>query len=135
MGRIRRTFDTSFKIRVAEAIESGAKTVLEICREYQLQRQIVERWVNQNVSGELLARSKKVSRETALERENERLHAKVGQLTMQIDALKKAENFKRSMRSDGSWIISSGSLAPENKRALPLGLPAPAITRGQKGRH
>ena len=31
MGRIRRSFDISFKIRVCEAIDRGERTVLEVC--------------------------------------------------------------------------------------------------------
>jgi len=135
MGRIRRSFDHSFKVRVAEAIEGGARTVLEICQQYQLQRQTVERWVQQHVSGELSAKSKKISREVELERENEKLNAKIGQLTMQIDALKKADSFRRTTRSDGSWIISSKASDPVITLAKPLALPAPATTRGQKARH
>ena len=135
MGRIKRSFDHSFKIRVCEAIEGGARTVIEVCREYQLQRQTVERWLSQYVSGELSAKSKKISREMELERENEKLHSKIGQLTMQIDALKKVETSRRSMRSDGSWIISSRSSDPVITVAKPLVLPAPATTRAQKARH
>lgn len=135
MGRIRRSFDNAFKVRVSEAIESGAKSVLEICQQYQLQRQTVERWMQQYVSGELSAKSKGVSREMELEREVEKLSAKVGQLTMQIDALKKAENYKRAPKSDDSWIISSKNSDRVVTLAKPLGLPAPATTRGPKGRH
>jgi hypothetical protein len=40
MGRIRRSFDIQFKIRVCEAIEAG-KPIPELCREYQLQRAVI----------------------------------------------------------------------------------------------
>jgi transposase len=134
MGRIKRSFDHAFKIRITEAIDNGARTVLEICQQYQLQRQTVERWLSQYISGELQAKSKMLSRDAELERENEKLRAKIGELTMQIDALKKVENFKRSTRSDGSWIISSKGSDPAIKLAKPLVLPAPVTTRVQKER-
>lgn len=135
MGKIRRSFDLSFKVRVSEAIASGARSVREVCQEYQLQQATVDRWVASHVSGELSAKGRKMSKEMELERENEKLRAKVGEMTMQIDALRKADQYKRSMRSDGSWIISSNSLAHEVKLAKPSPLPAPATTGVRKDRH
>jgi len=121
MGRIKRSFDLAFKVRVAEAIENGAKTVLAVCQEYQLQRQTVERWLNQYVSGEFEARSKRVSREMELERERDKLRAKVGELTMQLDALKKTAFSPPQSRRDNSWIISSKNSDPEIRLADPSG--------------
>jgi transposase-like protein len=55
MGRIRRSFDIQFKIRVYEAIETGAKSIQELCREYQLQRAVIEGWLKRYARGELQA--------------------------------------------------------------------------------
>ncbi len=132
MGRIKRSFDHAFKVRVCESIESGARTVVQICQEYQLQRQTVERWFQLHVSGELAARAKSLSRTDELERECEKLRSKVGELTMQIDALKKADRFKHSVKKDNSWIISSKSSDPEVKLAGPLGFLDPVTTSEKK---
>ena len=53
MGRIRRSFDISFKIRVCETIDRGERSVLEVCREYQVQRPVVEGWLQRFVQCEL----------------------------------------------------------------------------------
>ena len=88
MGRIRRTFDIGFKIKVCEAIDAGEKTVLDICRQYQLQRPVVEGWLSKFVRGDLKPKGIE-SIESAQAREIEKLKAKVGELTMQNDLLKK----------------------------------------------
>jgi transposase-like protein len=58
MGRIRRSFDIQFKMKVCGAIDAGQRTVLEICREFQLQRPVVEGWLKKYVRGDLAPRSK-----------------------------------------------------------------------------
>ena len=88
MGKIRRKFDVQFKIKICEVIRGGVVTVAEVCREYQLSRTTVDRWLSAFDDGTLEGKSS--SRERELERENERLKAKVGELTMQIDILKKS---------------------------------------------
>ena len=124
MGRIRRTFDHSFKFKVCQSIDAGAKNVPDICKEYQLQRPIVERWFQLFVNGEL--EKKTGNREQELERETQKLQAKIGELTMQIDALKKLENLKREPRSENSFRVTSGTLDQYKKHAKPLSLPPPA---------
>lgn len=86
MGRIRRKFDVQFKIQVCEAIEAG-KSIPELCREYQLARAVIEGWLKRYTRGELQA--KLGDRPGEQEREIERLRAKIGEMAMQIDALKK----------------------------------------------
>jgi transposase-like protein len=109
MGKIRRKFDIQFKIRVCETIRGGLATVSEVCREYQLSRTVVDRWLVAFDDGTLTERSR--IRERELERENERLKAKVGELTMQIDILKKIDDWKRRERSVASSIITEENLA------------------------
>jgi hypothetical protein len=84
-------------------------TVAEACREYQLSRNTVDRWLTAFDEGRLSGSGN--SRERELERENERLKSKVGELTMQIDVLKKIEDWKRRERSVASSIITEENLA------------------------
>ena len=133
MGRIRRSFDLQFKIRVCEAVEAGSKSIPELCREYQLQRAVIEGWLKRYVRGELQA--KLGDRPGELERENERLRAKVGELTMQMDALKKAHLAAARVKSERGWSVSGGSGAPNGKPQKPVVLlPAPSTT-SRKERH
>ena len=71
MGRIRRRFDAQFKAQVCQAIQSGERTMAEVCREYQLSPGAVGRWVSAFAMGSLQDRP--TSRERDLERENEKL--------------------------------------------------------------
>jgi len=106
MGKIRRKFDVQFKIRICETVRGGLATISEICREYQLGRNVVDRWLAAFDDGRLTEKSQ----ERELERENERLKAKVGELTMQIDVLKKIDDWKRRERSVASSIITEENL-------------------------
>jgi transposase len=119
MGKIRRKFDVQFKIWVCEQLRGGLATVSEVCQELQLSRTTVDRWLVAFDDGRLLEQSR--GREKELERENERLKAKVGELTMQIDILKKS-----TTGNDGS----EASLRQSSPRTIWLSF------RGlQSGRH
>lgn len=133
MGKIRRKFDAHFKTRICETIRSGLSNINEVCREYQLSRSVVERWLSAYDEGSLNERGS--SREKELERENERLKAKVGELTMQIDILKKIEDWQRRERSVASSIITEDNLARFQRPAKPPVSPSrPIITKGKKTR-
>ena len=108
MGKIRRTFDAQFKTRVCQAIQSGAGTISEVCREYQLSRTVVDRWLAAYSGGTLDGRQS--AREKELERENEKLRAKVGELTMQVDVLKKVAAWKQRQKSVASSVITASNL-------------------------
>ncbi len=125
MEKIRRKFDIQFKIRVAETIVSGAAEIGVLCREQQLTRTVVERWVQKYQAGTLTAA---VSREKELERQVEKLQAKVGELTMQMDILKKAANWKQQQKSAASSIISGLNWVPPKPPAAPSDSPHPATT-------
>lgn len=133
MGKIKRSFDAQFKTRVCEAIRSGMMTAAEACREYQLSRTAVDRWLAAFDAGKLGER--RSSRERELERENEKLKAKVGEMTMQIDILKKIEDWKRRERSVASSIITSENLARFQRPApRPASPSQPTTTEGKKTR-
>ena len=133
MGKIRRRFDVQFKTRICETIRGGLASISEVCREYQLSRTVVDRWLTAFDEGRLTERSS--SRERELERENERLKAKVGELTMQIDILKKIEDWKRREKSVASSIITEENLARFQRPAKPPASPSrPTTTKRKKTR-
>lgn len=140
MGRIRRSFDLGFKVRVCEAIDRQEKTVLEVCREYQIQRPVVEGWLQKFVQGTLQAKDG-MSTEAALARENEKLKAKVGELTMQLDAFKKTAKemfptIREPRRKSEPTFMVAGNSSDLNglrvKRAILL--PAPSTTKKKDNR-
>lgn len=129
MGKIRRKFDVQFKIKVAEAIVSGAAEIGALCREQQLSRTVVDRWVVRYNEGTLGATA---NRERELERTVEKLQAKVGELTMQIDLLKKAAAWKAQQKSAASSIVTGLNWVPSKPPAGPSGSPFPATTTARK---
>ena len=108
MGKIRRKFDLEFKYKICEMIRAEFAGINEVCREYQLARSMVNLWLKAFDEGRLSYRHN--SREAKLEKENERLKAKIGELTMQIDILKKIDAWKRRERSVASSIITEENL-------------------------
>lgn len=132
MGKIKRKFDVQFKIQICQAIESGTATVAEVCREHQLQKNIVEGWLARYVSGDLESQS--ATRLRQLEKENEKLKAKVGELTMTVDLLKKVDAWKKQQRNADSSVITSKNLAQFQKDAESSDSPPPATTTGRRKR-
>jgi len=132
MGKIRRKFDVQFKIQICQAIESGAVSVAEICQQHQLKKPTVEGWLARYVSGEFEKRSPDRLRQ--LEKENEKLRAKVGELTMAVDLLKKVDDWKRRQKSVALPVITSRNLAQYQRPADPLDSPSPATTIGRRKR-
>ncbi len=131
MGKIRRKFDVSFKTQVCQRIEAGIQSVAEICRDNQIQRTVVEGWLQRYTAGTLTAKSS--DRERELERETEKLKAKIGELTMTIDLLKKVEAWKKQQTSVASSIITSSNLAQFQKPADMLASRRPATTTNPRG--
>lgn len=131
MGKIKRKFDVQFKIQVCQAIEAGVQTIHEVCRDNQLQRAVVEAWMQKYVAGTLQAKAG--SREKELERENEKLRAKIGEMAMTIDLLKKVEAWKKQQTNVASSIITSRNLAQFQRPAKQLALPPPATTTNRNG--
>ena len=130
MGKIKRKFDLQFKIQLCQAIENNMMTVADICREHQLQRPLVEGWLAKYISGAMEKESPTKTR--ALEREIEKLRAKVGEQAMVIDLLKKMDHWKRQQKSGRSFMITSQNLAQLQKPAEPPASPFPATTTNRK---
>src|SRR5690606_38351470 len=55
----------------------------------------------------------------ALEKENEKLKAKVGELTLQIDVLRKIDDWKRRQRNVDSAVITASNLDQFRRPAEP----------------
>ena len=86
----RRRFDPARKARIGLEALKGIKTVAEIAREYQVHPNQVSQWkseVSQRLP-EVFERGPTAQVQES-EKEIERLERKVGQLTMELDWLKK----------------------------------------------
>jgi transposase-like protein len=98
----RRRFTPEFKARVVLELISGAKSLAEICRHYQLNPQLVARW-----KGEFLEKApllfqarEQDTQERARIAELERM---VGRLTLELEVAKKASTILNGSlsRSEG----------------------------------
>lgn len=104
MGKIRRKFEVEFKRRLVEQIEAGQITVNAAARQHQISPSVIQRWRAQYEANQLVDRPS--SRERALEAENERLKAKVGDLVMQIDHFKKLQSWLERNRNVDTAVIT-----------------------------
>jgi len=130
MGKIHRRFDLQFKNEICQAIQSGVTTVKEACQVHQLREQLVYTWLAKFRNGDIQKRTQ--DRLVQLERENEKLKAKIGELTMTVDFLKKMENWKKQQTNDQLPIITPKNLAQYQRPASPLGSQSRATTTGPK---
>ena len=115
MGKIRRKFDIEFKQQIVQEIESGQKTLSEAARNYQISASVIQRWRNLVEGKGLVERPSR--REKALEAENQRLKAKVGELVMQVDHLKKLQDYAQQLKNANTSVITGKNLDQFRKGA------------------
>ena len=115
MGKIRRKFDADFKRQIIEEIERGDASMSAICRKYQLSFGLVAGWREKLAKGNLI--DKPTSREMELERENEKLKAKIGDLVMQNDLLKKFQSYVQQKKKLDTSVVTPSNLAQLRERA------------------
>ena len=87
----RRNFLPEFRAKVALEAIRGEKTVAELSSQYDVHANLIRLWKKQALDNmaELFA-GKAERREKATEAQIEKLHAKIGQLTIERDFLAKA---------------------------------------------
>ena len=90
MKKQRRKHSAEFKARVALEAIKGVKTLSEIAREYEIHPVMVGKWKTEMLDHlpELFA-TNTTGKDKRAEKEQEQLHRKVGQLTMEVDFLEK----------------------------------------------
>jgi transposase len=96
----RRTFSPEFKAQVVLEVLTGVKSGAQVCREHRMKDSVLSRWKQEFVerSPQLFVRGDRQSQEEARIADLERL---VGQLTMELQAAKKASLLLAS-RQNGS---------------------------------
>lgn len=107
--RERRRFMVGFKQQVVEEIEHGLVTTAQAARKYEISASVIDRWRWKYQDGQLVERPS--TEEKALRAENEKLKAKIGELTMQIDLLKKLDAYAQRRRKESTSVITAKNLA------------------------
>lgn len=87
----RRRHEPEFKARVALEALKGTKTIQEIAREYDIHPVQVSEWKKTMQGGAraVFGGGKREEGEENRDREREQLHAKIGELSVHVDFLKK----------------------------------------------
>ena len=98
----RRKFTAEFKAQVVLDLVSGAKSAGELCRQHQLNPQLLARWKT-----EFLERAPLLFQQEAMQsQEQERiaeLERVVGRLTMQLEIAKKASAILSPQPNRNGW--------------------------------
>jgi transposase-like protein len=118
MGKVRRKFSEEFKVNLARQIEEKKITVDAAMRKYQISSGLVYTWMRRYKGmdpGSIVV--KPSIREKELERENSALKEKLADLFMQVELLKKAEDWVASKKSASSLIYTSSNWARYKKGA------------------
>ena len=115
MGKIRRKFEAEFKRQLIAQIEAGHISIGQAARDHQISRSVVERWRVQYRNNVLVDRPS--NRERQLETENEKLKAKIGDLVMQMDHIKKLQAWVQRQKSADTSVITARNLDQFRKPA------------------
>jgi transposase len=96
--RQRRTFTAEFKTQVVLDLLSGAHTAAELCRQHQLNAQLLSHWKSEFLerASHVFEQDDKRSMEQQRIAELERL---IGRLTMELEIAKKASGWLSSASS------------------------------------
>lgn len=108
MGQNRKKISPEFRNRILNEIDSGQVSTSQAARQYQISRSLIEYWKKRRREGKLVDRS--TARERQLERENRELKAKVGELVMQMEHLKKLQHWVRQSKSADTSVITAENL-------------------------
>lgn len=87
----RKRYDASFKARVALEATKGLKTIPQIAKDYEVHPEQVSTWKKQMAEGlpELFGSGHKKAQASDFEKERDELHAKIGQLIIEVDFMRK----------------------------------------------
>src|SRR5262245_25234002 len=110
-----RRFEAAFKRQLVEQIETGRLTPTEAAREHRIARSLIERWREQYLGNGLIDKPSK--RERQLEAENEKLKVKIGELILEMDHLKKWQNWVQQRKSADTSVITAKNLDQFRKPA------------------
>ena len=102
-----RTYTIEFKRRVAEEHLGGA-SLTELARRHDISRELLRTWVKKCEAGEFAGGGPTKVDRRACEAKIAGLERKVGQLTMELDLLKKGLRSARRASAAPSSVVSQG---------------------------
>ena len=114
MTRKYRSFSSEFKRELVADIDAGKYSISEAAREHNISRTLIDRWFHQIHEGTFINRP--TPREKQLEKELEKAQAKIGQMTLIIDALKKIQKIPQYTRKSNGSVVTIENLASQLKK-------------------
>lgn len=115
VSKKRRKFEIGFKRQLLAQIAAGEITVSEAARTHDLSPTVIYYWQKQLSKGSLADAPS--ARERELEKEVEKLKAKIGDMAMQIDHLKKLEALAKRQKKLNTSVVTGLNLAQFKKDA------------------
>jgi transposase-like protein len=109
-----RRHSLEFKLQLCQEVRSGAIGRSEARRKYNLSSNLMQIWLTQYDRGELKVEEVEASMINEYEAKIAALERKVGQLTMELDFLKKTPRLRLVSDNDNSSIISGPKAAPSD---------------------
>lgn len=103
-----RHFPLEFKQRVLQEIESGSRTKAAVAREEHISGSLIDRWQKQSREGVL--KDHPTSKERQMSRELDWYKKKVAEQAMEIDLLKKIDEYSRRMRSLNGSVVTGRNM-------------------------
>lgn len=115
VSKKRRKFEAGFKRQLLSQIAAGEITVSDAARTHDISPTVIYYWQKQMNNGALV--DGPTAREKELEREVEKLKAKIGDMAMQIDHLKKLEEWSKKRKKLSTSVVTGMNLAQFKKGA------------------
>ncbi len=112
-----RRHSPQFKIQICSDIRSGKLGRREALKIHNLSANLMQMWLGQFDRGELDAEDAAASTVAEYEAQIAALERKVGQLTMELDLLKKTPRLRLVSNNDSSSTISGPKPAPSDEDA------------------
>ena len=112
-----RTHTIEFKRQVAEEHLSGGTSLNQLARRHDISRELLRTWVKKYEAGEFAGDGPPRADGRAYEAKVASLERKVGQLTMELDLLKRGLASARRARGAPSSVVSGPRPAPSGPDA------------------
>jgi|BogFormECP12_OM1_1039635.scaffolds.fasta_scaffold20637_1 transposase-like protein len=99
-----RHFPLEYKQRIVQEVESGLRSRAAIAREEKIACSLIDRWQKQIREGTMVDHPSAGERQ--LMKENDWYKKKVAEQAMEIDLLKKIDEYSRRMRKSNGFIVT-----------------------------
>jgi transposase len=112
-----RTYTVEFKRQIVEEHLGGGTSLNQLARRHDISRELLRTWVKKHEAGEFASGASPRADRRAYEAKIAGLERKVGQLTMELDLLKKGLRSARRASGASTSVVSGPEPAPSGPGA------------------